>query len=826
MRAPVPAVRIACVRRQSLPVAVGALLALLFAGPVDRVHADGLIYVPHPPGRVLPPGAGDTPSRVRRVRPPRQVHFPLQVSRHHVSVRIDGPLAQTKVEETFHNPGHRPVEGIYLFPMPVGAAVTAFRMKMGGRLVEGEVIERDKARRIYQDIVRQTRDPGLLEYVDRGLFRASVFPIPARGSMDVVIEYSETIATNGGLASYRYPLDTGRFSGGPFRDVLIDVDLRARRPLRTIDSPSHDLSIERIGEQQARLRFRSASLDARQDFSLNWNVGEDVLAPSLLTWRDATRDGSGADLGYFWLGVTPRRDARAAVPPKDVVFVIDTSGSMLGPKMEQVKKALRHCVDGLNAGDRFDIVDFSTEARGFRSELVAADESGRAAALQYVDQLEARGGTNLEEALRLGLGRLRSPERLQMVVLLTDGEPTIGVTTPKDLLASVRSANRDRRRVFVFAVGEDLNAQLLDRLVEAERGAAEYIRDRENIEVRLSRFYDKIDAPVLTDVHIELLGLDAQDVYPRPLPDLFRGDTLQLLGRFRGEGHHAVVVRGTVNGQPKVYEYSLDFGRADDRSRQHEHLAPLWATRKIGYLVEQLRLHGESKELIDEVVRLSKLHGVITPYTSWLILEDSRAVATRPGGGRGDRWPRARGGEDGALGVPRRRWAASDAILGGAEQQSAEVRERLAEGKDAFDADKGKKAVDFSRGLGRLKSGVGAIAGKAASASRRSATRGEAEDAAAESEFLRVSGVAGGQRVRRAAGKTFYLQDKRWVDGSLTTSRGDASGGDAAKPIEVVYLSDAYFALLDRQPGLGAVLALGSEISFEWRGLVYRIIAS
>ncbi|MEM7263806.1 MAG: VIT domain-containing protein, partial [Planctomycetota bacterium] len=187
--------------------------------------ADGFIYVPSS----------------RRVRLPQPVsHFPMKVTRHRVNIEIDDTIAKTRVEETFTNPNPRQLEGTYIFPLPPNAAVSNFKMKIGGKDVAGEVLERDKARSIYEGIVRQAKDPGLLEYIDRGLFRARVFPIPARGNVEVTIEYSETITRTGGLAEYRYPLDTGKYSAGNYENVIIDCSLKSSQALRSVYSSSHD----------------------------------------------------------------------------------------------------------------------------------------------------------------------------------------------------------------------------------------------------------------------------------------------------------------------------------------------------------------------------------------------------------------------------------------------------------------------------------------------------------------------------------------------------------------------------------------------------------
>ncbi len=758
------------------------LVALTLASSL--AVADGFIYIPD--------------ARVVRIRPrpprPPRPHFPMQVTRHRVEVGIDDTVVRTKVAETFFNPNSVQLEGQYMFPLPAGASVSGFQMTIGGKKVSGEVLEKDKARGIYEQIVRQVRDPGLLEYVDRGLFRARVFPIPARGGVDVTIEYTETLKRDSGVSEYRYPLDTGKYASAPYQNVVIDVALRSTQPLRAIHSPSHKVDIVRKGEKEARISFEARTLDAKRDFSLVWGVGEDALAPVLLTHRGHEKDG------FFYLAIAPRSDDREQVPPKDVVFVVDTSGSMLGKKITQVRGALHHCIKGLNAGDRFNIVDFSTEARRFDATLVVADDASRARAAAYIDGLAARGGTNLEAGLRFALGGLDSSERLQMVVLLTDGEPTIGVVRHDDLLSRVRQINKARRRIFVFGVGADLNAKLLDRLVMAERGASSYIRDDESIELRLSSFYDKIDSPVLTDIRVEFPSGDITEMYPRPTPDVFRGEQLAILGRFQGSGRKSVIVRGKLLGQERVFEYSLDFG-GDGRSRDHGHVARLWAARKVGYLIEQMRLSGESKEVKSEVIRVAKLHGIITPYTSYLIIEED-GVALRPTsrGAPGRALHRFNAVRD-ALGVPAPGSGGAGAASSGVDLRRARKAKEVARAaRGAFDKDSGEDAVEFSRELSELK---------------KTGSEYEADG------FLRDEVNRGEMRVKKVGSRTFYRQGRRWIDAVLT-----AGGlGDASRVERVKYLSNEYFALLAKHEGIGKLLSVGKSVTFVWKGRVISVDA-
>lgn len=758
------------------------------------VFADGLIYIPRPP----PP----PPRPIRPWVPPPRPNFPLEVTRHVVAVEIDETVARTKVVETFHNPNDAQLEGVYLFPLPPDAAVSGFAMKIGGKEVSGEVLEKDKARRIYESIVREARDPGLLEYVDRGLFRASVFPIPPRGDVEVTIEYSEALRRERGIASYRYPLDTGKYSSGDYKNVVIDLRLRSAAPIRGIHCPSHDAAlVTRGGDGEARVSLEAKTLRADKDLVVTWNVLEDALAPALVAYRGAEAEG------FFLLTISPRPDGPQAIPSKDVVFAIDTSGSMSDRKIAQVQTALRHAVAGLRAGDRFNVISFATEASRFRDGLVDATDESREAARVYIDALRARGGTNIEEAIRFGLADLQGGDRLGMLVLLTDGEPTIGVVSPAEILKTVKEKNPSRRRIFVFGVGTDLNAKLLDAVAREGRGATQYIRGEEDLEVPISTFFDKIDSPVLTDLEIAFPSGDVDDIYPRPLPDVFRGEGLEVFGRYRADGSKTVVLKGRLMGEPRVFEHALPFQPRDSGS----YVPRLWAMRKIGYLLEQMRLSGESAEVRDEVVRLSKRYGVITPYTSYLILEEERLAMRGPPAPSG-----AAATDRPELPDLAFRRAARDAIVAGAPGEAAKPEEeRFRYAADAFEAGGGERGVAASRALGALKGGTGAGVVR---------------------EFLDEGLDRGAERVKQVEDRTFYLQGTRWVDAALGVGKAGGKPAEASRkgpdgkepdgkeptgpPQEtrVRYLSDEYFRLLADEPGIGKLLAVGEEVTFLWKG--------
>ena len=537
----------------------------------------------------------------------------LAIRYHHVDVNIDNQIATTHVDQVFVNESPWRMEGTYLFPLPDDVSITEFAMYVEGERLPAELLDAETARQIYEDIVRSQRDPALLEYVGRNLFRARIFPIEPHSEKRVELTYSEFLQADAGLVQYRYPLNTEKFSTKPLQSVWVDVDLQSVQPLKNIYSPSHKVAVERQGERSAQIRYDDEDVLPDTDFLLYYTFTNQDFGLNLLTHR------VGDEPGFYAMLLAPQVEPpEGEVIRKNLVFVLDTSGSMRqDSKIEQAKEALRFVLQGLRPEDSFNLVDFSSEARQFRPEPSPASSDNVEAALQYVDQIEAVGGTNIDEALVAALKQ--ESELVNMLIFLTDGMPTVGETSVDGILKSVQAHNQAQMRLFVFGVGYDVNTHLLDQLASETRGISDYVLPHEDIEVKVSSFYTKISEPVLSGLDVNWGTLQVQDLYPKVLPDLFAGAQIVQFGRYTQAGNGAVLLSGQINSVQQEYAYDATFPQQETA---HEFIPRLWATRKIGYLLDQIRLNGESQELVDEVVRLSKRYGVITPYTSFLITED------------------------------------------------------------------------------------------------------------------------------------------------------------------------------------------------------------
>lgn len=541
------------------------------------------------------------------------------VKSHTVTVSIDDQQAVTEVDQVLRNVSGADAEAVYLFPVPREAAISGFEMWLGDQKMDGQILKADEAREIYHSIVRSKRDPALLEYVGTGVYRTSVFPVGKDEEKRLRIKYTELLRKESGLVRYLYPLNTEKFSRYPLEEARIEVTLRSKGKLKTVYSPSHSIDVARAGESSARATWAVRRDTPRSDFELYFSTDDAVVGTSLLTYRPVA-----AEPGYFLFLASPQVQVDGPVEPKDIVFVLDNSGSMRADqKLKQAKDALTFCLRSLNEGDRFGLVVFSSTVTRYADALTAFTDAEKEKAVSYVDRIEVAGGTNINEALLSALGLFEAGSRLKMVVFLTDGMPTVGVTDVNTIVKNVTAANKSGVRLFNFGVGYDVNTTLLDKLARENRGDSDYLKPRENVEAKVSSFYTKIQSPVLSNLKLDWAGVSTREVLPRQIPDLFKGGQILVSGRYEGSGPQKLVLTGTAQGQPRRFEFDVTFDAATE-SLSRLFIERLWAQRKIGDILDQIQLYGRSQELVDEIVRISIKYGIITEYTSFLIREDVR----------------------------------------------------------------------------------------------------------------------------------------------------------------------------------------------------------
>lgn len=550
--------------------------------------------------------------------PPPDIFIPpvwtmegLEIEYQRVNVTINNQIATTRIDQLFVNTNDWMMEGVYLFPLPAGATVTELTMWVDGQPIESKILRKEEARAIYDEIVRQLRDPALLEYVGQDAIQANVFPIPPLSERRIEIEYQQLLPADNGLLHYIYPQSTNLYTNLPLTTQNIRVEVTSNEAIRAIYSPSHPVGESRDGEFKAVLSYEGSQVVADTDFELYYSVSPEEIGLNLLTYKEEGQDG------FFMLLAAPSVEVdQAQIVAKDVILILDTSGSMEGEKLEQAKEAARYFVEALNPQDRFNIVTFSTGVRTYMPELTSAVQPGEYE--QFINSLEALGGTNISQALLEAAGQTQTG-RPTTIIFMTDGLATEGITDPEQLLNVVEQELPAEIRIFSFGVGDDVDTFILDTLSSEHRGTTSYVRPFEQLDEKLGSFLTKVSTPVLADIQLDFGNMVVEQMYPNQLPDLFAGSQLVLVGRYRSSGPATITLRGDVNGQEEVFIYHDNLFRA---SGGDEFIPRLWATRAIGNMLEEIRLKGENPELIESIVTLSIRYGIITPYTSYLIEED------------------------------------------------------------------------------------------------------------------------------------------------------------------------------------------------------------
>src|ERR1043166_4917471 len=739
---------------KTLMIVIGVFLL----GGISQSRGDGFIIIERP--IYVPP-----------------THFPfapLEVTSHQVNIKIDGQVAITSIDQEFYNPNDQRLEGFYMFPVPKGAHIDKFSMEIAGKSVDAELLPADKARGIYEDIVRKMRDPALLEYAGPDLFKVRLFSIEPRSRKPVKNFFTELIPSGAGTVTFLFPLSPQKFSARPIKNLSVKIELKSTEPLASIYSPSHKVEIKRDGPNRAVIGYESKDEKPDTDFQLVYSSDTRDVGLRLITYKPDSDDG------YFLLLAAPTVTNETKPAAKDVVFVVDTSGSMAGAKLQQAQKALRFCVENLNADDRFEIVRFSTEAEPLFRELAPADSDHRKRANAFIDEFKPIGGTAIADALQSALKvRPDKSDRPFVVIFLTDGLPTVGTRNADEIVAEIRKASG--ARIFSFGIGSDVNTELLDQIAEGTRAFSQYVLANEDLELKVSNFYTRIKEPALTNLKLDLRGgVRPAKMYPADLPDLFKGDQLVVAGRYSGVGDVDAKLTGSVAGREQTFTYKLHF---DDRKTTDDYVPRLWATRRVGFLLDEIRIHGETTELRDETTELARKYGVVTPYTAYLIVED----------------------ED------RRRVPMADRSMQSMSTDAA-TRAEVAKAWTGFkDKKEGEDGVANARSQNAFKF----------------AQQAPASITSGTSESLRGFAAAAPAGTPAAARLGQYTQQSRFVNGRAFFQNGnqwiDSNAQNTAKRQRIQFNSEEYFNLLTKHPEAGPWLALGQNVVLQLDDTVYEI---
>ncbi|MBN1589746.1 MAG: VWA domain-containing protein, partial [Pirellulales bacterium] len=611
----------------------------------------------------------------------------------------------------------------------------------------------------------KNQDPALLEWLGTGLFKTSVFPVPPGAKRTVSLRYSQICRKHEGLTDFLFPLSTAKYTSDAVEKVRFRVTIDSGEKIKNIYSPTHDVTVSRADKRHATVTYEVKHSLPDSDFRLLYDVGQGKLGAKVLTYRpDQDEDG------FFLLLATPDIKSPDDEPaPKTVVFAVDRSGSMSGEKIKQARGALTFVLNNLHKGDLFNIVAYDSEVETFRPELQRYNDKNRKAALAFVEGIYAGGSTNIDGALSAALSQLKDDERPSYVVFLTDGLPTVGEMNEMTIVANAKKRNKVHGRIFAFGVGYDVNSRLLDRLVRDNFGQSEYVRPDEDIEEHVSRLYRRIESPVLTNVQIEFAldkptskyGKPINRVYPKGRFDLFAGQQLVVVGRYKTPGAAKVIICGSMGDEQQRFDFPAELMRKSTDESQG-FVEKLWAVRRVGEIIDEMDLKGKNEELIAELVTLSMRHGILTPYTSFMADENTNVNDLAENSVRAKRRLDELSVAAGKYGFAQRDYKG--------KMQKADFAPAMSLSRmPAMQSADSSGAMRGSAGMGG--GGFGAMGGRLAKA---------------ESEVQTA-----GQTIRNVNNRTFYLREKQWVDSTLTEKQQKS-------PTRIKQFSDEYFELARR----------------------------
>ena len=805
-----------------LPIVMLTLACFAFSSRL--ANAQGFLFEPRHP-RPLP-----------KIMPPR-VHVPepreatYSIESEEIVADVSGVVAQVDVSQTFKNEGSTTIETAFVFPLPYDGAVDSMTLLVDGKETPANLVDAEEARKQYEEIVRKARDPALLEWVGVGLFKTSVFPIPAGETRTVTMRYTQVLRTGADLTEFFFPLSAAKYTSKPIKKISFDVSINGTSEIKTVYSPTYDLKIDRPEKTKAKVSCVLENVVPTSDFRLFFDENADDLSAKVLSYRPDEKDD-----GYFLLLASPKIADEDSKPlPRTIVFCLDVSGSMSGQKIEQARESMKFVVSRLHDGDKFDVVLFGSDVVSFKDDLQVASAETRQEALGYVDGVRARGTTHIEGALKRAFSLLNGDDssNLKFLIFVSDGEATVGETNEMKLAQIARENNKSGARFFSFGVGYDVNARLLDRFVRDGRGQGEYVKPEEKIEDRISAFYSRVEAPVFSDVEFSFTLPSATDkkyfvnqVYPSGKTDLFAGEKLVMVGRYSTPGDVKIQAKGKIGERDEEKNFEGTFvAKSEDSTNAF--VERIWAARRIGEIIDELDLNGENQKLVDELLHLSKKHGVMTPYTSFLAREDVALNSAANNATARDQFRMFASNTSGMGGVMQRGMKQS---LKQVDNLSGAQFESIAESNAmalADDADSGVASVGGGMGGGGVRAarGGGMGGGRALRASaptfarRASLPMGAIGSAAPAPSPAPQIGEALSNNIRVVADKTFYLREGRWVDSSVT----EEMEKDAA-PVEIKQFSDEYFKLIDENgANLSQYLVFEESITLNFNGKLYKI---
>jgi len=621
-----------------------AKLLILSAVLVFFIGADKVNVETEVPEGVSIASGEVTQGSLRILKDDKTLELPLKHT--DVDAYVTGYIARVNVTQHFTNPYKEPIEAVYVFPLPENAAVDAMTMKIGERVIKGVIKKREEAREIYEQAIKEGKTASLLEQERPNIFTQTVGNIMPGDDIYIEISYVQDLKYDHGSYEYTFPMVVGpryipgeqsgkKTDGGwsedtdrvpdaskitppvlkpEYRsghDISLKLTVDAGVPIRNFFCPSHDIEQQVKGESQVVVQIKKGDQIPNKDFIFRYDVAGSKPEYALLT--HATKEGDG----YFMLMIQPKASFKIAeITPREVVFVVDRSGSMSGFPIEKVKEAMKLCVENLHPDDYFQVIAFSYSAERFAPSPVPNTPENVKKAIAYIESLDGSGGTEMLTGVNEALSVDRDParKRRRFVLFMSDGY----VGNEAEIIAAIE-AKLEGARVFSFGVGSSVNRYLLEGMARAGRGYATYCRQDEDPQAAVQLFYDRIAKPFLMDIEIDWGGLEVTEVFPQRIPDLFAAQPVIIHGRYTKPGQASIKIKGNVAGKPVTQEIPVTFPAVEP---SHDVIPTLWARTKIERLSDESYTKGEIEDLVAEITELALKYRIMSKYTSFVAVSE------------------------------------------------------------------------------------------------------------------------------------------------------------------------------------------------------------
>jgi Ca-activated chloride channel family protein len=607
----------------NLPLAAAALTGTAFLLGLPAATPPN----PAPPSA----GPGVTEGTLLRIDPKRDLVEPCPLKHTDVKAEISGFIARVHVTQEFVNPTREKIEAVYKFPLPPNSAVDAMTMLVGDRRILGKIKRREEARQIYETARDRGQLASLLDQERPNIFTQSVANIRPGESVKIEISYVETLKYEDSQFEFSFPMVVGpryiprdlpdaervvpkRTPEGTRagHDLSLQVSLDAGLPLAKLESQTHVVDVVRTGSRHATVKLKDQATIPNRDFILRYSTAANRIQDTVLTH-------AGARGGYFMIVLQPPdRVAASEITPKEIVFVLDTSGSMMGFPIEKAKEAMRLSLDGMNPRDTFNVITFSGDEHILFPEPVRATPENIREAQQFLASRRGSGGTEMMKAIRAALDPSDKQDHIRIACFMTDGE----VGNDFEIISEVQK--HPNARVFSFGIGSSTNRFLLDNMARYGRGEVEYLGLNDDGDAAAKRFYERVRTPVLTDISVDWGGLPITEVYPKRVPDLFSAKPVVLMGRYSGAARGNIRLSGKVAGKPFERAITLNLPASEPA---HDVVANMWARSKVDDLMGR-DLTGAQRgaikpELREEVTQLGLDYALMTQYTSFVAVEET-----------------------------------------------------------------------------------------------------------------------------------------------------------------------------------------------------------